>query len=45
VTVNSNTRSSGWAYDEAANAVVFSTDIPSTGDQVGVRYVVATDGG
>lgn len=44
VTVNSNTRSSGWAYDGAANTVVFTTDIPSTGDQVVVRYVVAAEG-
>lgn len=40
VAVNGNTRSSGWSYVESSNSVIFSTDIPTTGDEVVVYYVV-----
>lgn len=38
VEVNGTERTSGWHYDEAANSVVFDSNIPEGGDTVTVDY-------
>ena len=38
VEVNGQVRSSGWSYDAATNAVIFSTNLPAEGDTVTITY-------
>lgn len=38
VEVNSSPRTTGWSYDSASNAVIFSSQIPTEGDTVDVHY-------
>lgn len=40
VYVNDLRRPDGWSYDPAQNAIVFSVDLPLSGDTVLVRYAV-----
>ncbi len=42
VFVNGDNRSSGWSHDETQNAVVFTEEIPVTGDNVEIFYLVET---
>jgi len=38
VWVNGTERIGGWSFDAAENAVVFTTDIPESGDSIDVTY-------
>lgn len=38
VFVNGSRVTSGWSYDSASNAVVFSSGVPGEGDQVEIQY-------
>jgi hypothetical protein len=38
VEVNGSPRTSGWTYDAGTNSVVFSSSIPTEGDQVDIHY-------
>lgn len=38
VAVNGQNRGSGWSYDAALNAVVFSSNLPGEGDAVDITY-------
>lgn len=43
VTINGTVRSSGWSYDAADNAVVFTSGVPEEGDVVNIAYAGAVD--
>lgn len=43
VTINGTVRGSGWTYDSADNAVVFTTGVPQEGDVVEIAYAGAVD--
>lgn len=38
VEVNGSPRTTGWTYDAATNSVIFSSSIPTEGDQVDIHY-------
>ena len=40
VFVNGDSVSTGWSYDRPSNSVVFDTDIPTSGDEVEIFYLI-----